>query len=382
MKKVNNINKIRNFRNKVCLLYVNFDIKINSGKVIDDRKIREIIDTIEFLSFKNAKIILFSDNKNIKELEIILERLKYLLKLNKKFDKEIILYSDTNFDNIDNVIKVTDPGDVLCLRSFDYYIKNDNDFKDNIKYFSKNINYFVFENFENFHTDNKFIMALLFKIKTFYGISFFEKYSNFLRLKIGKNSNVAVVGGEYNKDKIDFIENLLRRKSTILLGGEVSSIFSYVYINRILKKNKTNTKTNARLYNLLVKYKKSIILPSDFLISKNKYKNFEIKRKSIEDLSLSDYIFDIGPETIKKYLKYINRNNVLLWSGLLGMVEDKKFSSASLMMAEIFCKKARGKAFGVVVGNRTCKFIIDNKFGDDVDYLFFEKNTIYNLVKK
>lgn len=382
MKKVNNVNKIRSFRNKACLLYVNFDIKINNGKVIDDRKIREIIDTVEFLSFRNVKIILFSDNKNVKELEIILERLKYLLKLNKKFDKEIILYNDNNFDNIDNVIKVTDPGDVLCLRSFDCYIKNDNDFKDNVKYFSKNINYFIFENFENFNADNKFIIALLFKIKTFYGISFFEKYSNFLRLKIGKNSNVAVVGGEYNKEKIDFIENLLKRKSTILLGGEVSAIFSYVYINRILKKSRANTKTNARLYNLLMKYKKNIILPSDFLISKNKYKNFEIKRKSIEDLSLSDYIFDIGPETIKKYLKYINRNNVLLWSGLLGIVEDKKFSSASLMMAEIFCKKARGKAFGVVIGNRTCEFIIDNKFGDDVDYLFFEKNTIYNLVKK
>ena len=64
------------------------------------------------------------------------------------------------------------------------------------------------------------------------------------------------------------------------------------------------------------------------------------------------------------------------------MVEDKKFSNSSLMMAEIFCNKSRGKAFGVVVGNRTCRFVIDNKFGDDVDYLFFEKQTFYNLVKQ
>lgn len=376
MKKVNSIKNIRNFKNKTCFLYVNFDIKINNNKVIDDRKIREIIDTIEFLSFKNIKTIIFSDNSNIKDLEVILERLKYLLKLNKKFDKEIILYSDTDLDNIDNVIKVTDFGDILCLRSLEYY----KGYREFIKYFKKNVNYFIFENFENYF-DNKFVSDFS-KIKLFYGFSFCDKYENYLKLRIGKNANVAVVGGEYNKSKIDFIENLLKNKSTVLLGGEVSAMFSYVYINRILKKNKVNTKTNNRLHSLLMKYKKNIILPTDFLVGKNKYKNEEIIRKNILDIKLSDYIFDIGPESIKKYLGYIKKSNILIWSGLLGMVEDKKFSNSSLMMAEIFCNKAKGKAFGVVVGNRTCKFIMDNKFGEDVDYLFFEKDTFYNLIKR
>jgi len=190
------------------------------------------------------------------------------------------------------------------------------------------------------------------------------------------------VGGEYNKEKIEFIENLLKAKSTILLGGEVSAMFSYVYINRVLNKKRSTSRANNKLYSLLKKYKKNIVLPIDFIVSRNKHKYLEVRRKSIKDLSLSDYIFDIGPDTIKKYLEYINRSNILIWSGLLGMVEDKKFSNSSLMMAEIFCNKSRGKAFGVVVGNRTCRFVIDNKFGDDVDYLFFEKQTFYNLVKQ
>jgi len=159
-------------------------------------------------------------------------------------------------------------------------------------------------------------------------------------------------------------------------------MFSYVYINRVLNKKRSTSRANNKLYSLLKKYKKNIVLPIDFIVSRNKHKYLEVRRKSIKDLSLSDYIFDIGPDTIKKYLEYINRSNILIWSGLLGMVEDKKFSNSSLMMAEIFCNKSRGKAFGVVVGNRTCRFVIDNKFGDDVDYLFFEKQTFYNLVKQ
>lgn len=374
MKKINSVDKIRSFKNKICFLYVNFDIKINNNRILDDRKIREAIDTIEFLSSKKVKIIISSDSNDIKDIEIILERLKHLLKLGKKFNNEIILYEDKDLDNLDHVVKASDFGDVICLRSIDFY----SDYKKHNKYFSKNINYFVFDNFENFSSYN----FNLFKIKTFYGYSFLDKYNNFLKLKIGKSANTVVVGGEYNKNKIDFIENLLRNKSTVLLGGEVSAMFAYVYINRILNKKSVNVKSSSRLYNLLMKYKKNIILPSDFLVGDKKYKNVKTERKAIMDIKLSDYIFDIGPETIKKYLKYINRSNVLIWSGLLGMVEDKKFSNSSLMMAEIFCNKAKGRAFGVVVGNRTCKFVIDNKFGDDVDYLFFEKKTFYGLLYK
>ncbi len=373
MKRISSIKNIKKISNKTCLVYVNFDIKIQNGAIEDDRKVREIIDTIEYLSFKNSKIILFSDNSNIREIEIVLEKLKNLLKLNKQFNKEIILYKKADLDNLDNVIKIADFGDIVCIRSLRYY--------DNYKkYFNKDIDYFIFENFENLY--NNSYLSDLSKIKTYYGFSFCEKYDNFLKLKIGKNKNVAIVGGEYNKEKIEFIENLLKAKSTILLGGEVSAMFSYVYINRVLNKKRSTSRANNKLYSLLKKYKKNIVLPIDFIVSRNKHKYLEVRRKSIKDLSLSDYIFDIGPDTIKKYLEYINRSNILIWSGLLGMVEDKKFSNSSLMMAEIFCNKSRGKAFGVVVGNRTCRFVIDNKFGDDVDYLFFEKQTFYNLVRQ
>jgi len=67
MKRISSIKNIKKISNKTCLVYVNFDIKIQNGAIEDDRKVREIIDTIEYLSFKNSKIILFSDNSNIEK---------------------------------------------------------------------------------------------------------------------------------------------------------------------------------------------------------------------------------------------------------------------------------------------------------------------------
>ena len=374
------LKNIKLLNNKTCLIYVDFDIEIKN-KSFNDRKLRELIDTLEYLSFNNQKIVLFSKNNNLNNLEIILLRLAELLKLNKKFNKEIVLYKDENLENFNSFLNLMNFGDIVCIKNISEYVRNDKEFKEISKYFLKQIKLFIFENFNDFYVDDKFILELLKKGRVVVGFSFAEKYEAFLKLKVGKVKSIAVIGGEYNNRKIDFIETLLKKKATILLGGEVSSVFSFVYINRILKKNKKyNTKSNNKLFTLLKKYKKNIILPEDYIVSNNRYKNVKLYRKNIKDLTLADYIFDIGPETIKKYVKYINKTNCLLWSGLLGIVEDKSASNASLMMSEIFCSKARGRAYGVVVGNRTCNFVVESKFGEDVDYLFYEKDTIYRLI--
>lgn len=376
-----NIKGLKNLKNKICLVYVDFDIKTDNKNVINDRKIRELIDTIEYLSFNGSKIVLVSNSSKVNDLEIILSTLNKLLKLNKKFDKEIVLYKDDNLDNFNNLLNLMNFGDIICLRNLENYCSDDKEKKNIIKYFLKNINYFIVENFNDTFDKNDIIFSLTKKISVFYGFSFMEKYQAFSNLHIGKKKNVAIVGGEYNQEKINFIVDLLNGRSTILLGGEVSAIFSYVYINRILNKKKSdNVKSNNRIFSLLKEYKSRIILPSDFIVSKARYKNVKLFRKNIKDIKLDDYIFDVGPETIKKYLKFINNADILLWSGLLGIVEDKKSSNSSLMMAEIFSNKAKGKAYGVVVGNRTCNFVVNNKYGEDVDYLFYDKDTFYRNV--
>jgi len=49
MKRISSIKNIKKISNKTCLVYVNFNIKIKNGVIEDDRKVREIIDTIEYL---------------------------------------------------------------------------------------------------------------------------------------------------------------------------------------------------------------------------------------------------------------------------------------------------------------------------------------------
>ena len=381
--KFRSINDLKNLKNKTVLFYCDFDIPVDGDKVLNDRKIREIIDSLEHLSFSGAKVLLFSDENNTKKIEVILNVLNKFLKLNYDFKNKIVYYNNSEINRLEDVLKLVNFGDIVAINSLSYYVDKINQIKsshDILKRVSTKCDYFVFENFNNLYTNNYFVVNLSKKIKTFFGYSFLNKLDNYARIQVEKNNSVAVVGGEYNNEKFEFIENLLNKGFYVLLGGEVSSVFIFVYKNRLLNKIKNvNKKSSDRVLSLIKKFKNNIILPVDFMISENKDKDVSVYRKDISELGKYDNIYDVGPETIKSYIPYIKRARCLIWSGLLGFVEEKKFSHGSALISQLFCNRSKGPAFGAVVGNRTCDFLNATKYGEDVDFLFYEKNTFYRL---
>lgn len=382
--KFRSIDDLKNLKNKTVLFYCDFNIEIIDGRIVDDRKIREIIDSIEYLSSSGSKVLIFSDESNTKNIETILNTLNRFLKLNYDFKNKIVYYNNSIIDKIDDVIKLVNFGDIVVINSPVSYIDSNNKVKSShgiLKILGSKCDYFVFENFNKLYTDDYFVLNISKKLKTFFGYSFFNKINNFAHIEISRNNSVAVVGGEYSNAKLSFIKKLLDKGAYVLLGGEVSSIFISVYKSRLISKNNKfiNKTSSSKVLDLLKKYKKYIILPIDFMVSRDKDKEVSIYRKNISELDKYDNIFDVGPETIKSYIPYIKRAKMLIWSGLLGFVEEKKFSHGSTLISQLFCNRSKGPAFGVVVGNRTCEFLNKTKYGEDVDFLFYEKETFYRL---
>ncbi len=382
--KFRSIDDLKNLKNKTILFYCDFNVDIVDNNIVDDRKIREIIDSLEYLSFSGAKVLLFSKENNTKKIEFVLTVLNKFLKLNYDFQNKIVYCNSSEVNRLEDVIKLVSFGDIIVVNDFNTYIDKINKIKSShniLKKIVSRCDYFVFENFNDLYTDDYFIVNFSKKIKTFFGYSFLNKLNNYARIQLEKGNSVAVVGGEYNVLKFNFIENLLSKGVYVLLGGEVSSVFVSVYKNRLLNKIKNvNKKSSGKVLNLIKKYKNNIILPIDFMVSENKDKKISNYRKNISELNKYDNIYDIGPETIKSFIPYIKRAKYLIWSGLLGFVENKKFSHGSMLISQLFCNRSKGPSFGVVVGNRTCNFLNATKYGDDVDFCFYEKETFYRLI--
>ena len=85
-----------NLNNKKVLIRVDFNVPMKDKKIIDDNRIKESLETINYAIENNAKVILFSHLGRIKEesdleknsLEPVAKRLSELLNKEVKFSNE------------------------------------------------------------------------------------------------------------------------------------------------------------------------------------------------------------------------------------------------------------------------------------------------------
>ena len=149
-----------------------------------------------------------------------------------------------------------------------------------------------------------------------------------------------ILGGSKPKDNL----LLLKNKNVITCGifGQVCLIskgYNLGAQNEFLK--------DKLVYVPKIKRKvKHVKTPVDLAVRVNK------KRK---DLKLEDFpseyeIFDIGPETRKRYVKMIKKAKAIFLKGTAGYCEENQFSTGT---KEVFNAIVKSKAFSVIGGGHT-----------------------------
>ena len=84
--------------------------------------------------------------------------------------------------------------------------------------------------------------------------------------------------------------------------------------------------------NLLDSHKDKIILPIDIVTNNG--------IKDVINMSNSDIGYDIGPKTVEKYNELLNKSELILWNGPLGMFEDEKYENGTKGVMEYIYKQS------------------------------------------
>lgn len=140
-----------------------------------------------------------------------------------------------------------------------------------------------------------------------------------------KKPLVLIMGGAKIEDKAGTIKKLLPKASAVLLGGGVANTF--MAANGFDIKNSLYERGMVKEAKKLSKNKK-IVLPIDLAIDGNA-------------------IFDIGPETAKKYTEIIKKAGTIIWAGPMGKIEDKNFRRGNDAIARAVL---RNKKANVIIG--------------------------------
>lgn len=356
MKKFNGFN----FKNKTVLLRCDFNVPMSeNGEVLDDFRIRKTIPTIKYLIEQNAKIILIS-HLEVKKKDLSLKCI--IPKLNELLDKKVELLTDYLKADTKERIKEISSDKIILLENLRFYKEE----KENDQGFAKKISeladFFINEAFSVSHRNHASIVSIPRYLPSTIGILFEKELEVLSRVSENpKRPFVVILGGVKVQTKVKTIINLLEKSDYMLLGSKIGeAILSQkgILADRDFKKDESIAKidiTNLKIH-----------LPLDGFIRSKDSKN-HLRIGEIRNLKKEEDVYDIGPETIKLFVKIIKKAKTILWSGPLGMYEDERFETGT---KEILNAVANNKsAFKVAGGGNTISAI--TKFGltDSFDFL-------------
>jgi len=158
-----------------------------------------------------------------------------------------------------------------------------------------------------------------------------------------------VLGGAKIEDKVPVIENILstRKGDHVLLGGVVGKVFLKAAGQRFNENEEEELAKSQqqveKAKHILAKYKKQIIVPSDFgTLERGKRVNVPVEKMRGAGVSL-----DIGPRTTEDFARIINRSKTVVANGPIGVFEQEGFETGTRSLLE---SMANSNAFTVIGG--------------------------------
>ncbi len=337
--------KLKNIKveNKKVLVRVDYNVPIKNGLVLDNNRIIQSIETINYLIEHNAKIILMSHMGKVKKVEDkMLNTLKPVkIELERILNRKIYFAEELKGKALESQINSLKPGEILLMENTRYM-----DVPDNLesscdeelsKYWASLGDVFILDAFGSCHRNH----ASTYGISKYlpHAIGFLIERELKELNKIKKDKKTFILGGSKVSDKIGIIKNLMDNTDKFLIGGAMCATFLTANGNPV---GSTFVETDkiTECKNLLKTGK--IIIPIDYVT--------ENGVKKLNDIFNDEHILDIGPKTIELFKNRIDINTLIVLNGTLGKYEEDAYQNGT---KEIFNYLKENIVKTVVLGGDT-----------------------------
>jgi len=364
---IKSVQQLKSLKNKTVFLRVDFNVALEKGKIKDDYKIKAGLETIDFLLAKGARLIIATHlgepaGKPVAQFSVkpVAARLKTLLKKPVKFIPEF------TGPRVLKALKTLKSGELIFLENLRFAageLNNDPRFAQELAALA---DLYVNDAFAVSHRDQASVAAIKKYLPSYAGLLLTKEVAAAQKILKPKKPLVVIMGGAKISTKAPLISKLYPAASQILLGGALANNF---FVAQKLEIGRSvYDADSAAIVKKFFKNKKlaaKIILPLD-LIVKTKH-GPQLKRP--DEVSKTDFIFDIGPETISRYAQYIKAAATLVWNGPLGKFEEDSFKHGSLAIARLVAARSSGPAYGLVGGGETIAALNLSKMAEYVDWI-------------
>lgn len=328
-----------NIKEKTVVVRFDYNVPIQNGQILDDTKIIESLDTIEYLLNNDCKIVILSHLGKVKTNE---DKIRNSLapvanKLTAILKKEVHFIQDIMDPELPEKIRLLPPREIVLLentRFLDIPNKLESNCDIQISSFLASLGeVFVMDAFASAHRAHASTVGITKFIPSCIGFSVERELAALERFLINAERPLTIImGGAKVEDKLELIEAMLPKCDHLLLaGGLANSFLKALHFNIGSSLATSNKSTIEKLQTILLNNRNKIMLPLDAVVGSTYDKNYT-KYKRINEIEENEVIYDIGVKTIEKYAIAIKESNTIFLNGTMGVYEDYRYSNGTKEM--------------------------------------------------
>ena len=334
-----NLTQINFLNIKKVGIRVDFNVPINeSFQITDNTRLIRAKETIDFVSKNESKILLLSHFGRPKE----------------SFEEK---FSFTNLiDQFSNIL-----GHEIHLLSYEEFLKNGlQQFKegmnkitllDNIRFFegekkndksfsqsiTNELDLFINEAFSASHRSHASVNQMAKNILSAPGLNFSKEVMAINEIKNSTKRKLAIIGGSKVSTKIKTLLSLTQSCSNIFIGGAMANNFlkhQGIAVGQSLLEEGSEEMIKD-IYSSANKTGCEIHLPTDVVL--NDEQSLSIDRLSDQN---QFSILDLSNHSIEVLEQLVQKSEIVLWNGPMGMIEDPRFAQGSSKLAHLLANSS------------------------------------------
>jgi len=347
---------------KRVLLRTDFNVPLDekTGRILDDSRIQASVPTIQYLLNHQAKVILCSHigrPKGVYDPKLSLSHV--VARLSGILGQPVAFTRDCIGPEVETVINLMRNGDVLLLENLRFHAEEEKGDAFFARALAKLADVYVDDAFGTAHRNHVSVVGITKYLPAVAGL-LLEKELNTLGglLKHPAHPFGTLLGGAKVSDKVALMQNMLDKVDFLLVGGGMAATFLKVRGFEIGQSlyEEDRLETAKALMKKVDGNGVRLMLPLDAIVTDDVSESGAYQVVDVSQIPKDKKIVDIGPKTIDKFSKELQKCQTVFWNGPMGVYEIPQFSHGTSSMAWIL---AGIDAATIIGGGSTAEIVIN-----------------------